>query len=167
MENNELENTILRRNQVHARQSLYTPFATQPNLSQAIDHTNPRNKIQQILEGTFLDENHNIPLSTAEQQWINELKQGISEPMNTHITLHDFIHFLKQQKEKTASSFSKRHLGHYKAICQLAQGGNTTIAETLIILINISISTSTPLTRWQQCLQIMLEKGKGNCIDHL
>ncbi len=35
------------------------------------------------------------------------------------------------------------------------------------MVINISIRTSTPLRRWQQCSQIMLDKGKGIFIENL
>jgi hypothetical protein len=58
-------------------------------------------------------------------------------------------------------------MGHCKVICQMAQKGQTQIAETLIHLINTSIHSSNPLNRLQQCSQIMLDKVKGNSIDKL
>jgi len=94
-----LEETILHCNQRHACQSLDTPFAKQPTLSCAIDHTIPMNKINQILEGTFLNDDADIPFSATKQQWINELCQGISEPMDTHITFNDLIQYFKRHKE--------------------------------------------------------------------
>jgi hypothetical protein len=51
----EIEQALIQRNQRHARQSLNTPFATIPSLAQAIDPSNPNNKIDQILNGEFLE----------------------------------------------------------------------------------------------------------------
>jgi hypothetical protein len=49
----------------------------------------------------------------------------------------------------------------------MAEEGNTEIVDTLLFVINISIHTSTPLTRWKQSAQKMIEKGKGNYIENL
>ncbi len=64
------------------------------------------------------------------------------------------------------SSFSGRHLGHYKVLTQLAQKGDTNVAHTLVMLINIAILTSTPLPQWHHSAQVM-EKGKGNYTENL
>ncbi len=57
--------------------------------------------------------------------------------------------------------------GHYKSITIAAQQGNTISAETIVTLLNISITTATPLNLWQHCAQIMLDKGKGHYIEQL
>jgi hypothetical protein len=106
-------------------------------------------------------------MSPIEQQWINELSCRINDSIDTHITVQDFINFFKKRKEKTASSYSGRHMGHYKAIAKLAIAGQPEIAQTLVNIINISILTSQPLHRWQKSMQVMLEKGKGLYIEHL
>lgn len=106
-------------------------------------------------------------LSPTEIRYIEELKRQIFTSINTKITVEDFKQFFKAKKEKTASSFSGRHMGHYKVITQLLLKNRLEIVETLITLLNICIKTSTPLPRWQHCSQIMLEKGKGNQLEHL
>jgi hypothetical protein len=164
----EIEHAIIKRNQSHSRQSLNTPFHTIPELSDAINPTNPDNKIENILNGTFLDTlPPDISLSLTERQWITDLQQRLDTEIETHITTQDFINFYKHRKEKTASSPSGRHYGHYKVLAQMAEEGNTKIVETLLFIINISISTSSPIERWKQSIQIMLEKGKGIYIEHL
>lgn len=167
-EKTEIERAIMARNQRHSRQSLHTPFSTIPELHDAIDPDNPLNKIESILKGDFT---HNIPddvpLSQAERQWISELQQRIDEEIDTHVSTNDFINFFKPRKEKTASSHSGRHYGHYKVLAQMADEGHTEIVDTLIMIMNISLATSHPLERWLHSAQVMIEKGKGNYIENL
>lgn len=164
----ELENAILKRNQQHARQSLKTPFTSDPYLANAVNPESPTNQIEEIINGTFLAQCHNhCTLSNIEQQWVNELTKCVNTNIDTHITVQQFIYFFKKRKEKMASSFSGRHFGHSKVIAELAQSGHTEIAETIVNLINISIITSQPLQRWTKCMQVMIEKGKGHFVENL
>jgi hypothetical protein len=107
--------------------------------------TRTDNDIPNILEGTFLQNNQNMPLSETEWQWILELQQKITNEFDTNITLDDFIKFFNCHKENMASSYLGRHLGHYKAICQLSQHGDITVADTIVMIINMSTRTSYPL----------------------
>lgn len=163
----EMENAIMKRNQRHSRQSLQTPFANNLELREAVDPYHPNNKIEQILEGTFTNPDLPHDLSPIETEWINELKTRITSTTNETINLQDFISFFKKRKERTASSSSGRHMGHYKVIADLAKQGTTEPADLIISLINISIKTSRPLKRWRHSAQIMLEKGKGKYIENL
>lgn len=139
----EMEAAIIKRNQQHARQSLNTPFASIPELSSAINPENPTNQIEEILQGEFISKcGYVATMSTIEKQWIQELSRRLSESIDTHITVQDFITFFKKRKEKTASSYSGHHLGHYKAIAELAVAGQPEIAQTLVNIINISLLTS-------------------------
>jgi hypothetical protein len=165
---NEIERAIMERNQRHSRQSLNTPFQNIPSLANAINPTNPNNKIEEILAGEFVHTlPDDIPLSPTEKQWIKDLQQKVDMEIDTHISLQEFINFFKRRKEKTASSYSGRHYGHYKVIAQMADEGYTDIADTLIFIINATIATSSPLERWSHSAQVMIEKGKGNYIENL
>jgi uncharacterized damage-inducible protein DinB len=116
-----MEEAIIERNQRHAKQSLQTPFAANKILYNAIDPRNPNNHIDDILEGTFLSlPNFAEHLSDTEKAWVDELQTKITEPINTNINIQDFIKFFKSRKEKTASSPSGRHYGHYKVIASMA-----------------------------------------------
>jgi hypothetical protein len=108
-----------------------------------------------------------IPLSHAELQWISDLQQRIDEEIETHISTNDFIDFFKNHKEKTASSNSGRDYGPYKVLAKMADKGNTEIVDTLILIINISLATSSPLEWWLHSTQVMIEKGKGHYIKNL
>jgi hypothetical protein len=164
----DIENAIIARNQNHSRQSLSTPFHSIPELAEAINPSNPNHKIDDLLNGTFIDSlAPEISLSPTERQWIQHLQRRINTEIDSHITTQEFINFFNHRKEKTSSSPSGRHYGHYKIIAQLAEEGNTEIVETLLFIINISVATSSPLERWKQSSQIMIEKGKGNYIEHL
>ncbi len=105
-------------------------------------------------------------MSPIEQQWIQELSCQLRDSIDTHITVQDFINFIKKRKEKTASSYSGHHMGHFKMIAELAIAGQPEIAQTLVNIINISILTSQPLHRWQKSMQVMIEKGKGLYIEN-
>jgi hypothetical protein len=63
-----VEQSIISRNQHHAHQSLQTPFAQNPTLAQAIDPAFPQNQIENILQGTFLNqEPYSEQLTTIQQ----------------------------------------------------------------------------------------------------
>ncbi len=163
----EIEPAIMTRNQRHSWQSLQTPFATNPTLSQAIDPHHPNNKIEEILQGTFLETLPNdVLLTDIEQEWVQELKQRMHQEIDTHISIDDFKNYYHHRKEKTSSSYSGRHMGHYKVIAEMANY-NDTVAMILVTIINISIMTARPLKRWQRSIQVMLEKGKGRFVENL
>jgi hypothetical protein len=162
----DIEKAIIARNQNHSRQSLSTPFHNIPELAEAINPTNPNNKIDAILNGTFINSlPSEIPLSHTECQWIQDLQRRINTEIESHITTQEFINFFKHRKEKTSSSPSGRHYGHYKIIAQMAEEGNTEIVETLLFIINISIATSSPIERWKQSSQIMIEKERETTLN--
>ncbi len=89
------------RNQRHVRQSLNTPFATIPELHQAVDPNNPSNKIEQLLNGTFVEQHLSHNLQDIEKAWIRELETRLDEHINQTIYLEDFIRFFKKRKEHT------------------------------------------------------------------
>ncbi len=63
----DLEAAVIRHNQLHARQTLVTPFASIPELSAAVDPHNPDNHIEEILNGEFIAQSeHANMLSYAE-----------------------------------------------------------------------------------------------------
>ena len=106
-------------------------------------------------------------MSDTEMEWVRELTTRIDRQIETHISSQDFINFFKKRKEKTASSVSGRHMGHYKVIADIASCGKTIVADIMVKIINIAIHTARPLTRWQRSAQVMIEKGKGRFIENL
>lgn len=164
----EIEEAIIKRNQLHARQALQTPFASTQGLSDAINPNNPNNSIEKILHGSFLNElPPEIELSEPERVWIQELQQKLQRNVDIYISPDDFKVFFKHRKERTASSSSGRHMGHYKILAERMELDCAPIVDVITKIINISILTSRPLQRWKKSAQIMLEKGKGRFIEHL
>jgi hypothetical protein len=63
------------RNQHHAWHSLQTPFAANQILADHTNPNNPDNRIQQLVQGTYLDNTNLTELSKIETQWIQELER--------------------------------------------------------------------------------------------
>ena len=69
----------------------------------------------------------------------------------------DFIQFWKGAREKTSSSLSGRHFGHYKAASR-----NHNISEIHASFQHMASKSGIRLTRWAKGLTVMLEKIEGN-----
>ena len=125
----------------------------------------------EILLGTFKTPlNLLTPLQTQyfkNLQWENKIRPtGAPETVN----MKDIKDGYKKWKDKTSTSPSNRHLGHYKSLVAADRtskkdqntASSDTISQIITTLINASITLSTPLTRWQKVESIMFEKEKGN-----
>ena len=75
---------------------------------------------------------------------------------NTLLSTKDFITYWKRRKEKTSSSYSNLHFGHYKAAAH-----HPYIASLHAKPIELAFRTGSPLTRWTIGLAVMLEKIAG------
>ena len=69
----------------------------------------------------------------------------------------DFISYWKGAREKTSSSLSGRHFGHYKAAAS-----NSHLSELHASFQHVASSSGLVLSRWAKGLTIMLEKIEGN-----
>lgn len=108
-----------------------------------------------ILDGQFPP----IPHASAYTNW---LLQGMTRPtpalpiIDISITVNDFQSYWKKAKEKTSSSLSGLHFGHYKSAAS-----SDFLSECHAFFTEISFRTGYPLQRWQQGLQVILEKKPG------
>ena len=68
----------------------------------------------------------------------------------------DFTHFLGRSREKTASSLSRRHFGHYKVASRSHQ-----LSELHASFLHVASLSGICLKRWAKCLTIIIEKMKG------
>ena len=64
-------------------------------------------------------------------------------------------------KEKTTTSPSGRHLGHYKAILQ-----EPDLIQYHCIMASLPLTYGFTPKRWTKAIQIMLEKNPGNPLIH-
>ncbi len=77
-------------------------------------------------------------------------------PIETSITSSDVHKGFSQWKEKTSTSPSGRHLGHYKAAIQ-----NETLLSCLTKFLTLIIDHGLVLERWCNAVNIMIEKDPG------
>ena len=71
-------------------------------------------------------------------------------------------------KERTTTSPSGRHLGHYKALTVSDGEDNNEVMKALSfemlssynVIINAALALGTPLQRWEQSIVLMIEKEK-------
>ena len=82
---------------------------------------------------------------------------------HTNITSEDFTQFWKSAKERTSSSKSGRHFGHYKAVCD-----SPLLVSLHVRSVNLAANRGESLLRWRQGVTVLLEKNAGNiCIEKL
>ncbi len=72
------------------------------------------------------------------------------------ITREDFIRHWRRSWERTSSSYSGLHYGHYKASIDCPR-----VAEFHALITELAFSQGYSLSRWQSSLQVLLEKKPG------
>ncbi len=79
------------------------------------------------------------------------------DPINISITSDDISKGFKGWKETTSTSPLGRHLGHYKALIQ-----DPVMLDCLAKFLDIAITRGISIPRWQQAVNVMIEKDKGD-----
>ena len=108
-----------------------------------------------------------LPLSKLQKLYFNNLQKTsdkISSPLSPHISLEAMSLGFRKQKESATTLSSYIHLGHYKAY--LVSDSNNTkpdhiafdkvILQTINTVLNATIASSIPLTRWLASLVVMI-----------
>jgi hypothetical protein len=125
-------------------------------------------QFDKLLDGTFLTNiGSSTNLSPTEQTWISSLQQLIHQEILLSLSCEDFRSFFQVKQERTSSSPSSCHFGHYRTMLEGLQRHDKTLPNWIINIAFLSLSTAFPLTRWHYASQIMLEKGKGWLIENL
>jgi hypothetical protein len=92
---------------------------------------------------------------------VNQLRKhpAIQQILWPRITEEDFKSAFKCVPEKTASSFSRRGVHHYKACSEGSQDGIAYhIASVHATMMTVSLTTGFCPERWKQAVDLMLEK---------
>jgi hypothetical protein len=113
-----------------------------------------------VLSGTYIPHDgcdSATKLLLREISTINSLFDGI-DPGRAEITMEDFTDYWKKRNEKTSSSYSGRHIGHYKAPIE-----DMSIAVLHCASLNLALRRGIPLSRWSKGVTVLLEKEPGNC----
>ena len=141
----EIETIINERNKQYLQQAEGKLFTTEP-LKIVLGEDRCTEDYNKILIGTFDDSN--LHLTKLQQQYLKALKKHsgtLEYLLRNEITTSNIKKIFSKSKEKTSTSPSHRHLGHYKALVsdereknelytkQTNQDLLTTIDNTLII----------------------------------
>ena len=111
----------------------------------------------QILEGKF---NYSLITDEPTQHILKEMAEiwkliGKGE-VDIIITKDDFQHFWKRAKERTASSISTQHFGHY---CAAAHSDY--LSEVHARKLSLISKTGLPPEHWVRGLSVLLKKIAG------
>ena len=103
-----------------------------------------------------------LPLTKLQQLYFTEMKKTekpLINKVHNKISLNEMKYAFTKWKERTPTSPSGRHLGHYKTL--IVSDGEE-INEKLKAFSYEMLSAYTPLYRWEQSLVLMIEKEKND-----
>jgi hypothetical protein len=149
-------------NQYH--QAHDTPFALEP-LSSYIGIAATGTGANEILQGNLPPEAITATLLPETQAILKAIQDIPTQPLSlsqsTSITKEKFQALYKHLHEKTSSSPSGRHVGHYKAIATFED-----LSEVWAAMMHIPHLAGFSPRRWQKVVDVMLEKSPGNSKLH-
>ena len=147
----EVENAIMKENSSRFRLAYSSPLLND-ELSEELGLSGEGSLSKDILGSQSQLQRH------PEVQEVFELFQGSQhQRITTQIMTEQWIDHWEGAKERTSSSYSGLHFGHYKAHTEKYE-----IAEIKCKLVNLAIKSGQPLTRWINGVSVMLEKIAGN-----
>ena len=167
----EIENLITSRNRSHFGQAR-GPWL-EPPLSQEVDFTASTVTSELILEGEYdastLDEITQLMIKHL------EICDRSASPLPLFITDDEFVSKLKNWNEKTTTSPSSLHLGHWKALlarhdqnhdptsdaCKELDAMQSDIRRARLTLINYALRWGFSYDRWKNIVNVMILKDPG------
>ena len=147
----EVENSIMKENHKRFHLTESTPWM-QDNMVNQSGYTAEKIAATEVWQGTY--DSRNVETREMEYNIRMFKNQGFSQ-INTAISRADFIAYWKKAKEKTASSVSGLHFGHYKAATD-----SNMLSELHAKMLHMSFNSGIPLHIWTEGLTCMLEKKK-------
>ena len=152
-----LYKVLTKAGQEHFSQAANTPFVTGP-IADKIGPFADNDYCEAILTGNF-------DVSTLEA--ITEVKDIITgmrypdplqptAPIDTTITIESFSDAMAHTRERTSSSPSGRHYGHYRALLR-----DKTILGIIADIANFCFQWGKTLKRWEKVTQPMIPKDPG------
>ena len=92
------------------------------------------------------------------KQCVAHLTDGIRD----FTTVHDFRSYIKKIDEKTSSSPSTRHYGHYKTLLE----ADEKYIEVIHVILEMALQSQVILSRWKQTVTALIEKKTGSPLIH-
>jgi hypothetical protein len=163
-----IESVILNRNIRHFRQAESTPLAT-PEVIKIIGFGADTERSEQLLEGTT------DPTDITDDEWSRFLLTSMkrhSKELKITITAEKMMGKYKRWKERTSTSPSGRHLGHYHALFRPLKAKNDKEREKLddlrqeiiemhAMMLQTAYDNEHVYKRWEYILTCMLGKDEG------
>jgi hypothetical protein len=163
-----IEKLILQRNIRHFRQAEYTPLAS-PKIIREIGFGADTNRAEQLLEGS------GDPTDITDDEWSRYLLTSMkrhSQEIEIEITAEKMMNKYKRWKERTSTSPSGRHLGHFHALFQplkakdeddrsRLEGIRLDIIELHATMLQTAYDNEHVYKRWEYILTCMLGKDIG------
>jgi hypothetical protein len=163
-----IERLILQRNIRHFCQAEFTPLAT-PEVIRKIGSGADTNIAEQLLEG------NKYPTDITDDEWSRFLltsMQRHSKEVEVEITSEKMMNKYRRWKERTSTSPSGRHLGHFHALFrplkakndkdrERLEGIRQDIIELHAIMLQNAYDNEHEYKRWEYTLTCMLGKDIG------
>jgi hypothetical protein len=161
-----IEEKLIERNKAHFGQSKDTVFASGP-LQNYFQYEGTNNNSRSLIAGQ--KPTQILKDQTNEVEWIlDKLGDKQSTPeIPDNITFDEFCEGLKTWNERTTTSPSGRHLGHYKILLrlQIYNQFNENISKRILYsiyqVIKVMAMIGETLPRWCNVSTCMIEKVKG------
>jgi hypothetical protein len=117
--------------------------------------------VQKILDGTYVFPPDTDPGLVAILEEAAHIRSEMDQltTAESDATVEEFISHWRSAREKTSSSDSGRHFGHY-----IAASDDVELSTLHVESLNIASRRGIPLARWRHSLTILLEKVLGNIL---
>ena len=108
-----------------------------------------------ILQGNYVSD---VSLDTYTNKFLKLVsKSPALRQFSSDVDRTDFVKYWKGDRERTSSSISGRHFGHYKAA-----SSSHSLSEIHASFQHVASKSGLCLSRWKKGLTVMLEKIEGN-----
>jgi hypothetical protein len=164
---------LLTRNRLHFGQAQGTPFTT-PQFTREIDWQASTDSSELILRGEYTSNE----LTDIQELLLKHCKSSDLDALSPFITEDEFISKFRSWNERTSTSPSGLHLGHYKALVARNDIDLTTdegmaienqrkeLIHAHTAMLNYSLRHSYSYDRWKNVVNVMIEKEPGNSKIH-
>jgi hypothetical protein len=163
-----IERLILQRNIRHFRQAEFTPLAS-PQVIEKIGFGADTDKSEKLLEGKY------DPTDITDDEWSRYLLTSMkrhSKELEIEITAAKMMDKYRRWKERTSTSPSGRHLGHFHALFRplkakddddrdRLEGIRKDIIEMHAKMLQTAYDNEHVYKRWEYILTCMLGKDTG------
>ena len=150
-----VEAAIIENNTTRFRLTENTPPMQEPLVSE-LGFEGTTEAAEQILAGTYVCPPGTDQYTRLFLEALQAPDPGTGIPISTLISADAYVHYWRHAKERTSSSFSGLHFGHWKAAAFDAY-----LAEVQSVATELAYASGHSYLRWQRGLSVMLEKKKG------